>query len=142
MQKNVLYKLTAKQKKSRLHKTVFSINPYGRLGYTNADRLKLRTYADALLTNPYAGIYRRRRRRGKLYIQKAPFYEPTNMQTEPQQAWRGIFSNACFAYKSLAPNQKLFYNKWGSVYKMSGWNKFISEYMKEHKREYVKVYCG
>jgi hypothetical protein len=137
-QKNVLYKLTPKQLKSRLHKVVFSINPYGRLGYTKADRLGNRTYAQALATNPYAGIYRRRRRKGKLYIQKAPFYKPTNMQTEKQQAWRKIFADACFMWFRLSAGEKRFYELWGAKYKMSGWNKFISEYCKSQYAQLVK----
>jgi hypothetical protein len=134
----ILNKLTEKQKKSRLHKIVFSVNPYGRLGYTKADRLGNRTYAQALEENPYAGIYRRRRRKGKLYIQKAPFYKPTQVHTDKQQAWRKVFADACFLWFSLSDGEKKFYNLWGAKYQISGWNKFISEYCKSQYAKLVK----
>ena len=138
MQKNVLYKLTTKQKASLLHKNVFSINPYGRLGYTKEDRLGNRTYWEALETNPYAGIYRRHRIKGKMTIDKMPFYKPTNMQTEKQQAWRAKMAQAVAFWFTLSPAEKRFYELWGRKYKIGGYHKFLSEYLKSQYAELVK----
>lgn len=110
-------------------KTLMSIHPRGRFGYTKADRLGERTYEEALAENPYAGIYRRRRIKGKLKIQQVPFYTPSNPQTEIQQAWRAKFAQAVAGWQSLSNEEKNFWRKYGRIYKMTGMNKYISQHI-------------
>lgn len=105
----------------------------GRFGFRQADRLGQRTYNEALLTNPYAGIFQRRKYGKKKMIVQEKFYWPANPQTEAQQAWRAVFSAGVFAYHALSPEALEYYRLRGAKYHMTGYNKFLSDYLKEHQ---------
>ncbi len=105
----------------------------GRFGYTQADRLGLRTYEEALAENPYAGIYQTRRNFKGRYHVRMKFYVPYNPQTETQQAWRQKFKDAVDAYRVLDSVQLEYHRKRGLRYKMTAYNSFISTYLKLHK---------
>lgn len=105
----------------------------GRFGFQQADRLGLRTYNEALLTNPYAGIFQRRKYGKKKMIVQEKFYWPSNPQTVPQQAWRAVFTAGVDAYHALSPVIKERYRLAGQKYKMTGYNNFLSDYLKEHQ---------
>lgn len=83
--------------------------------------------------NPYSGIYAKYNFAGKKYDLKKNFWFASNPQTEAQQAWRDIFKNGKTAYDGLSADEKLYFKKWGAKYKMTGYNKFMSEYLKAHK---------
>lgn len=104
----------------------------GRFGFTKADRLGSRTYADALAANPYSGIYQQRRRKGGPIIVREKFYWPANPQTEDQQAWRAVFAAGVEAYHALGPEDLKKWRKKGAKYHMTGYNKFLSEYLRSH----------
>ena len=101
-----------------------------RFGYRQADKDQTRTYAEALLENPYAGFYRLRHFEGMLLHEVLPFYRPYNPQTVAQQANRSKFSDGMLAWSSLSDDQKLSYKELGKIKKMNGSNVFMSEYMK------------
>lgn len=105
----------------------------GRMGYTQADRLGLRTYAEALAQNPWSGIYQTRRKYGKRFHVRMRFYVPYNPQTVLQQAWRQKFKDAVSAFRVLDSVQLEYHRKRGMRYKMTAYNSFISEYLKLHK---------
>jgi hypothetical protein len=112
---------------------VMLFRPRGRFGFTKADRLKLRSYNEALLTNPYAGIYQgRRTKKGTIFVREK-FYSPFNPRTIKQQAWRAVFFSAVQAYRELSPEALKYWNVYAKTFKMTGYNKFISEYLKTHK---------
>lgn len=111
-------------------KEIFVFRGRGRLGFTKADRLGLRTYAEALATNPFAGVYQRKiTRKGKKTSQMNWRYGG-NPRTPAQQAWRAFFTAGVSAYHSLTTAQKLYYKKVGAKYKMTGYNKFLSYWLK------------
>lgn len=80
-----------------------------------------------------SGIYQVRTRYNKRVQVKMKLYVPTNRQTEIQQAWRAVFSAAVAAWHVLTENQKEEYRVAAKTLAMTGFNLFISEYLKEHK---------
>lgn len=61
------------------------------------------------------------------------FYRPTNPQTEPQQAWRGVFADGKTAWDALDPETKEQYRLKGRKLKMTGYNFHQSEYLKANR---------
>jgi len=84
------------------------------------------------IPGPNACIYRTRKFNGVRIIEKMDYYTPTNPQTIPQQANRGIFADAVLAWQNLTATQKEVYNKRAVGKQMSGYNLFIREYMLSH----------
>jgi len=93
---------------------------------------------------PEYGIYQQRYRRkdfwqkgytpkGKRRNFKMKFYRPTNPRTEKQQAHRQILAEAVALWKALPLSTKKEYNKKAYGKQMSGYNKFISEYLNQNK---------
>jgi len=104
----------------------------GRFGFSQADRLHLRSYADALAVNPHAGIYQQRRRKGGSITVREKFYWPANPRTDTQQAWRAVFTAGVVAYHALSADDKKYWKKKGAKYHMTGYNKFLSEWLHSH----------
>lgn len=102
----------------------------GAFGSTKGFKAGVQNYNDILAMNKYAGTYQIRRYGKKRVHIVEKLYKPYNPRTETQQAWRARFQNAVIAYKLLSPDDLLKYKRWGATYKMSGYNKFISEYLK------------
>ena len=75
------------------------------------------------------GIYRRRPTKTGYTLVKMGFYTPTNPQTEPQQAWRLIFSNGVDAWHLLNEEEKEGYRARAKDLNMTGFNLFMSEYL-------------
>jgi hypothetical protein len=115
-----------------LKKQLYSVYPRGKFGYTKADKLGLRTYEQALATNPHAGFFRVARIKGKKVVQQMKFYKPPCPFTPAQKIYQDKFAQAVIAYRLLSPDEKRKYKIWGSKYHMTEYNKFISEYMKTH----------
>lgn len=90
-----------------------------------------------------SGIYQKRvngynqytgppgRRAGSYYVQMRT-YRPTNPQTEAQQENRGTFAEAVGEWQGLTNEQKANYNKKASRFSRTGYNYYISEYMKNN----------
>lgn len=117
---------------AQLKKQLYSIMPRGRFGYTLIDRKQLRTYEEALATNPHAGFFRTRRIKGKLRTEQLPFYHPPCPFTPAQIVMQTKFAQGILAYRQLSPAEKKFYRLWGAKYKLSCYAKFMSEYLKTH----------
>lgn len=75
------------------------------------------------------GIYRLTPIKGELVNQRLPYYEPTNPQTEEQQAWRAKLADAVAEWQSLTSEEKADYNEKAKGKRMSGYNLFIREFL-------------
>lgn len=80
-------------------------------------------------TSPF-GIYSMRSIEGKQEIQKKDFYVPYNPRTAEQQAWRSDFADAVASWQSLTNEEKKEYNSKAQGKKMSGYNLYISNYLR------------
>lgn len=87
-----------------------------------------------------AGIYQMRKCKigyptegTKYHYAKLPirmkFYEPTNKQTEKQQANRQKFADAIEAYQNLTDEEKQVYYNQAIGQKKSGYNIYLTKYM-------------
>ena len=104
--------------------------PKKKLGFSQDYGHALFGYAEFGADNPYAGIYRKYTNDKKNHLIKMRHYVPSYSNTEAIQASRASFTSAIIAWRALDADEKLFYEKWGKKYRMSGYNKYISEYMK------------
>jgi len=77
-----------------------------------------------------SGIYRTDNVKGYLTHYREPYYFPSNPRTPSQQANRQKFANAVHAWQSLTEEQKKVYNERAKGKNLSGYNLFISEYMR------------
>lgn len=78
----------------------------------------------------YAGIYQKRYFYGEPYLSKSKFYRPTNPKTLVQMNWRYTYSWGIYLWQNLDLKTKKSYNKRALKKKMSGYNLFISEWLK------------
>ena len=65
--------------------------------------------------------------------EQLPYYQPTNRQTETQQAWRGVFADAVAAWQALPDSDKRKWRKKGTRRSKMGYTLFLSRYLDEHK---------
>lgn len=65
---------------------------------------------------------------GRIYVRT--YSIPRNPKTEAQQANRTLFAEAVKHWQKLSPDEKLVYNLEASAKPCSGYNLFISNYMK------------
>jgi hypothetical protein len=112
---------------------MLSIDARGRFGYSGAfGRLAL-GYNRFGWYNLYAGVYQKRYFYGKPYISRSRITWGGNPQTEKQQLWRGVFADGKIAYNALTEGGEKFYRLWGATTGLTAYNKFMSEYLKDHK---------
>jgi len=83
--------------------------------------------------NDRAGIYQRKKLRNKFGLSRMRSYVPTNNQLENQQIWRGVFGNGVLAWQALDLETKQAYNKLKYPSGLSGFNRFMSKYLKENQ---------
>lgn len=123
-----------------------SLRPRGRIGRECFYGRARRGYSKYGESNVFAGVYQRRvtgynqygrnpdRPRREYYIRmRNPLGR--NPRTEPQQANRGKFADACAAWNSLTVVEKAVYNQRGKRKNRIGRNLFISEYMRRAEAE-------
>lgn len=78
---------------------------------------------------PVAGIYQKRpTRNGQIFV-RMKHYHGGNPQTIPQQANRSTFAAAVAAWKLLNYEQKKYWRGRKEPRYMSGYNRYIREYM-------------
>lgn len=77
-----------------------------------------------------AGIYKRRKTRLGVEIIKMHFYQPTGLPSDSQVAQRAKLRTAVIAWQALPTDEKKHYNKLSRNYQMTGFNLFLSRYMK------------
>jgi len=79
-----------------------------------------------------SGIYRRNGRWHNSKIVKMKHYRPTNPRTVLQQQKRSVFADGVNAWKLLTETEKEVWRKKRSPAKRSGFNRFMSVYMKNN----------
>lgn len=104
--------------------------PKKKLGFSQDYGYALFGYCEFGADNPYAGIYRKYTNDYKNHLIKMRHYVPGYSSSPAILASRSSFASAILAWRALDASDKLYYETWGRKYKMSGYNKFISEYMK------------
>lgn len=77
-----------------------------------------------------AGIYRRDGRWHKQRIVKCVHYKCIDRQTENQLIIRDKFKNGVIAFHALDASQVAYYKKWGSKIGRTGFNVFMSRYLR------------
>ena len=80
--------------------------------------------------NIYAGTYARVDTPGGREIVRKRHMWPVNPQTVAQQARRIVFANGVQAWRDLTDEQRSAYNIAGNKKAITGYNLFLSEYLK------------
>lgn len=78
------------------------------------------------------GIYQTRQFNGHVYNERMGFYWPRYTRTDGQGTLRDKFAAAITAWQALTSQQKQVYNTDAIGKKMSGYNLFISNYLKNN----------
>ena len=78
------------------------------------------------------GIYQTRHYEGRVYSERMGFYWPKYNPTAGQIAYYAKFAAAVSAWQALTTSQKAVYNKNAIGKRMSGYNLFISLYLKNN----------
>lgn len=82
---------------------------------------------------PRSGVYQVHRTGKRKMLSRHVDNFPTNPRTPAQQAWRAIFASGKLAWDSLDTETQRTYNVRRYPPHMSGYNRFMSEYLKEHR---------
>lgn len=80
----------------------------------------------------YAGYYNLRRKKGGNIISKTVFYYPPQANTAPQIARQNVFRDGVSAWHALDDNTKKIYNQRKYKRGRSGFNRFMTEYLKNN----------
>ena len=78
----------------------------------------------------FSGIYRTGKLNGQRKEFRQKYYFPYNPRSPSQVKNRNKFAEAVKAWQDLTNEEKMFYNKLKGYRKMSGYNYFISLYLK------------
>ena len=98
----------------------------------SGDKSILNYYSLAQFYSPIGWLYQRRRTwHGVINIIERP-YIPTNPRTVDQQANRAVFAAAVLDWQISPAGEKEYWNKQAAGKPYSGYNKFISNYMKQN----------
>lgn len=81
--------------------------------------------------NPMSGVWQRRKRKKGQIIVKMKYGVPPYVNTPIQRSRRSKFASAITAWNSLDVDEQIKWNKKSSPKGMSGYNRFISWYMKQ-----------
>lgn len=93
-------------------------------------------YGDAARQYGYC-IYQRRHTWHGIICIKEVYYKPTNPQTAIQQGYRGIFAAGVSSWQNLGAENKETFNQYHYPPQMSGYNRFLHYYLREHLPEWV-----
>jgi hypothetical protein len=90
----------------------------------------------------WAGIYSKKYYYGKPYISRMKFYRPTNPRTILQQNWRAVHAYATYLWRSFDPETQEPYEMKGKRAKMTGYNFFLSYFLKNRPHGFGAIYFG
>jgi len=82
--------------------------------------------------NEFSGIYQYRNSAKQRYHVKTLMYWPRNPRTEPQQAWRAVFSVGAVNWAGLTSEQKASYNERAKPLHMTGYHLHQREWLASH----------
>ena len=128
-----MFSLTArKQTRCPIDETGGFMWPAAWLKTNNRFRIKL-NYRGRLLLRPWQRVIYRQQPTpsGRITIREK-YYVPTNPRTVLQQANRALFAEAVDAWQSLDYEQEIYWNKLRYPEHMSGYNRFLRNYMNTH----------
>jgi len=94
-----------------------------------------------LYYHPYGWYYQRRRTwHGIIWAAHRYGGPPYNPRTPEQQAWRQVFADAVSTWQGMTDEVKDYYNKLKYPRRMSGYNRFIRQYLKDNYPPVVAYY--
>jgi len=112
------------------HKKIGRVSFYGRsffgFSYYGQDKTTMEN------GTVISGVFRERVSYGKRIKEILPFMYPSNPRTEEQQANRQKIADGVLTWKNLTEEEKSVYNKEAIGKRMSGYNLFLSEYLKSN----------
>ncbi len=111
---------------------IMSLDARGKFGYSGGFGRIAFGYTRLGFYNWFCGIYQKKTRHGKSFISRMRFYRPTNNQLPGQQSWRGVMASAVLAWQALTPPARAKWAKIAIKKKMSGYNAFLSYYLRTH----------
>jgi len=112
---------------------LLSLDARGRFGYSGGFGRIAFGYNRFGFYNWYCGTYQKKYYYGKPYIARQRITWGSNPQTERQQLWRGVFADGKAEYDLLDNEARQQWREWGNKRKLTGYNYFMSEWLKEHK---------
>ncbi len=74
--------------------------------------------------------------RGISYVKR--YVKPNNPRTKKQRKYRMLFGNATRAYQALSAEEKQSFARKAQGLSLSGFNVFVSEYMRKRRRAVKK----
>lgn len=82
--------------------------------------------------NVLSGIYAKYKNHKVTHLVRKVHYKQYKPRTTAQQAWANVFRNAVVAWRALDESEQRAYN--GAKYPpaLTGYNRFISRYLKDH----------
>lgn len=107
---------------------------YGQIVFGRSDYGSDLQFFDIGEVSPFqlSGIYQVRTRYNKKVVVRQKYYVPIDPKTASQIVRRSVFASAVSAWKSLSESLKDEYRKKSSCKKRSGYNVFLSEYLKSN----------
>ena len=109
---------------------LLSIEAHQRFGLPNCYGRIVYGYNRYGVENDWCGIYQVRTRYGHRTAVRETFYRDNGSNTVPQQLRRSKFAGAVTAWQALTLEQKAVYTPMAYSKKMSGYNLFLSKFMK------------
>jgi hypothetical protein len=83
--------------------------------------------------NPRAGYYQYHWNQHAKYYNKSKFYWNPPHTTEVALAWKAVFASGVQAWKDLTDQERLDYNNLKYPSAQSGFNRFMTKYLKENR---------
>lgn len=110
----------------------FSLGIRGKIGKPDSVGDFMCGYSDLGYQNKFSGVYQSRPRKGGRIFVKMRYSLPPDTYSAIKQANRTKFASAIIAWNALDFLDQVSWNKKKYPYHMSGYNRFISNYMKTH----------
>lgn len=112
---------------------VIGLNLRGKLGIPNGLGESICGWSFFGDWDEFAGYYQNHTTaKGKELVRARPYW-PKNIETETRRAWRDVFAAGVLAWHNLTAETKLAYNKLKFPARMSGFCRFMREYLKANK---------
>ncbi len=105
----------------------------GKMGFTGAVGMARAGYSKAGASKQFGGIYQRKKTKKGWRTSRMRYYNPSNPQTETQQAWRAVLASGWEAYALLTTDEKVLLSKQARLRRMTGPNLFMSRWLQSHR---------
>lgn len=108
-----------------------SLDVRGKMGFSAGCGIARCGYSRCGASARFGGIYSRKKTLKGWKTSRMKYYAPTNPQTEAQTARRSLFAMGVSAWQGLTDLDKVYYNKVGRKYRMTGFNFFMRWYLRQ-----------